>query len=541
MGAGRGGVGLGGQSSTTSIAPQQQQQQHQQRSLHFEAQQTPAVMDEFLEDMFAMPWDYNAGQGAMMMERAGTGAAMAGVEAASNINHNSNIGGGSSMAAATQQQQKMFSMPLIQQQPRLLNNNNGSGALSGVNQAQLVSSQASQLSSQQQQQGKEMRSEVCGMEGISVATQEPGSGSSTGLQMNNAAGLQQQQQGGSLTGSASVGSSGSEDSGGQLGRGDHSPSPPTALTWQQQQQPPYVGAVPPSLPMSLAQAKVENILGRGEFNSHNAQMLGKRFREDEEGLLQENHSGITGSGPTSAPSGQGFPGSSQQGLPTVGVRPRVRARRGQATDPHSIAERLRRERIAERMKALQELVPNSNKTDKASMLDEIIDYVKFLQLQVKILSMSRLGGAGAVASTASDHPAEGSNTAAATISRSLGTPTPVQDGIALTERQVTRLMEDDMGSAMQYLQSKGLCLMPIALATAISTTNSRGSHTATVGAGDRQKATAAGSNGGLAADGLVSEHSSKDNNREVESTNGTTTSMAIAKAPKGEGKPSDGP
>ncbi len=157
MGTGRGGVGLGGQSSTTSIAPQQQQQQ-QQRSLHFEAQQTP-VMDEFLEDMFAMPWDYNAGQGAMVMERAGTGAAMAGVEAASNINHNSNIGGSSSMAAAAQQQQKMFSMPLIQQQPRLLsNNNNGSGALSGVDQAQLVSSQASQLSSQQQQQGKEFES-----------------------------------------------------------------------------------------------------------------------------------------------------------------------------------------------------------------------------------------------------------------------------------------------------------------------------------------------------------------------------------------------
>ncbi|KAF3579242.1 hypothetical protein DY000_02034310 [Brassica cretica] len=66
-------------------------------------------------------------------------------------------------------------------------------------------------------------------------------------------------------------------------------------------------------------------------------------------------------------------------------RTKVRARRGQATDPHSIAERLRRERIAERMKALQELVPNGNKTDKASMLDEIIDYVKFLQLQVKVL------------------------------------------------------------------------------------------------------------------------------------------------------------
>lgn len=87
-------------------------------------------------------------------------------------------------------------------------------------------------------------------------------------------------------------------------------------------------------------------------------------------------------------------------------RQRVRARRGQATDPHSIAERLRRERIAERMKALQELVPNANKTDKASMLDEIIDYVKFLQLQVKVLSMSRLGGAAAVAPLVADLSSE---------------------------------------------------------------------------------------------------------------------------------------
>ncbi|CAN1165224.1 bHLH transcription factor RHL1 [Linum perenne] len=87
-------------------------------------------------------------------------------------------------------------------------------------------------------------------------------------------------------------------------------------------------------------------------------------------------------------------------------KPRVRARRGQATDPHSIAERLRRERIAERMKSLQELVPNANKTDKASMLDEIIDYVKFLQLQVKVLSMSRLGGASATTPLVGDISSE---------------------------------------------------------------------------------------------------------------------------------------
>jgi hypothetical protein len=65
---------------------------------------------------------------------------------------------------------------------------------------------------------------------------------------------------------------------------------------------------------------------------------------------------------------------------------------------------LRRERIAERMRALQELVPNTNKTDRAAMLDEILDYVKFLRLQVKVLSMSRLGGAGAVAQLVADIP-----------------------------------------------------------------------------------------------------------------------------------------
>ncbi|KAG8374530.1 hypothetical protein BUALT_Bualt10G0004500 [Buddleja alternifolia] len=39
----------------------------------------------------------------------------------------------------------------------------------------------------------------------------------------------------------------------------------------------------------------------------------------------------------------------------------VRARRGQATDGHSLAERARREKISERMKILQDLVPGCNK------------------------------------------------------------------------------------------------------------------------------------------------------------------------------------
>ncbi|XP_022737151.1 transcription factor bHLH137-like [Durio zibethinus] len=66
----------------------------------------------------------------------------------------------------------------------------------------------------------------------------------------------------------------------------------------------------------------------------------------------------------------------------------VRARRGQATDSHSLAERVRREKISERMKTLQRLVPGCDKvTGKALMLDEIINYVQTLQNRVEFLSM----------------------------------------------------------------------------------------------------------------------------------------------------------
>ncbi|KAG9135293.1 hypothetical protein Leryth_015194 [Lithospermum erythrorhizon] len=66
----------------------------------------------------------------------------------------------------------------------------------------------------------------------------------------------------------------------------------------------------------------------------------------------------------------------------------TRAKRGQATNSHSLAERVRRERISERMRLLQELVPGCDKiTGKAMMLDEIINYVQSLQNQVEFLSM----------------------------------------------------------------------------------------------------------------------------------------------------------
>ncbi|XP_050376892.1 transcription factor bHLH128-like [Argentina anserina] len=146
-------------------------------------------------------------------------------------------------------------------------------------------------------------------------------------------------------------------------------------------------------------------------------------------------------------------------------KPRIRARRGQATDPHSIAERLRREKIADRMKNLQELVTKSNKTDKTSMLEEIIEYVKLLQQQIKVLSARRLGATGAVLL---EDQKKGSN--------GISSDSSLLDRVAhdnsfneIAFEQVLKLMETDVSKAMHYLQSKGLCMMSIPLANAILT------------------------------------------------------------------------
>ncbi|XP_062228150.1 transcription factor BHLH6-like isoform X2 [Phragmites australis] len=63
------------------------------------------------------------------------------------------------------------------------------------------------------------------------------------------------------------------------------------------------------------------------------------------------------------------------------------SKRSRAAEVHNLSEKRRRSKINEKMKALQSLIPNSNKTDKASMLDDAIEYLKHLQLQVQMLSM----------------------------------------------------------------------------------------------------------------------------------------------------------
>ncbi|KAK6940749.1 Myc-type, basic helix-loop-helix (bHLH) domain [Dillenia turbinata] len=261
------------------------------------------------------------------------------------------------------------------------------------------------------------------------------------------------------------------------------------------------------LSLGLEQGKTSGFLKPGDT----ATGSGKRFRDDVDASAGAKSCLISVYSPQ-AFHGQPMPTTVAAAPHPPAIRPRVRARRGQATDPHSIAERLRRERIAERIRALQELVPSVNKsfpvenfafsrspvhgwmsnhfpfqpksvnvivvaegtmlvghlyrqTDRAAMLDEIVDYVKFLRLQVKVLSMSRLGGAGAVAPLVTDIPLSSVEEDASEGGRNQ--PAWEKWSNDGTERQVAKLMEENVGAAMQFLQSKALCIMPISLATAI--------------------------------------------------------------------------
>ncbi|KAK6945994.1 Myc-type, basic helix-loop-helix (bHLH) domain [Dillenia turbinata] len=77
--------------------------------------------------------------------------------------------------------------------------------------------------------------------------------------------------------------------------------------------------------------------------------------------------------------------SSSKAAAALNLNGRRRASKGSATDPQSVYARKRRERINERLRILQGLVPNGTKVDISTMLEEAVQYVKFLQLQIMLL------------------------------------------------------------------------------------------------------------------------------------------------------------
>ncbi|KAK9281760.1 hypothetical protein L1049_004665 [Liquidambar formosana] len=114
------------------------------------------------------------------------------------------------------------------------------------------------------------------------------------------------------------------------------------------------------------------------------------------------------------------------------------------------ADRRRRLRIAERLKALQELLPYPEEGFKASVLDDVIDHVKYLQLQLKDLSQSRLGG------ESSSNPfvfLEG-------YGHYLFHEQMMNEPL---EEMMGKLLEVNPSAAAQLLASRGLSIMPMAL------------------------------------------------------------------------------
>ncbi|XP_042516145.1 transcription factor RSL2-like [Macadamia integrifolia] len=114
-----------------------------------------------------------------------------------------------------------------------------------------------------------------------------------------------------------------------------------------------------------------------EENAATGQTSSSDCSEDDSNASQE----LNGAGATSSSKG-----SEALNL----LKGKTRASRGSATDPQSLYARKRRERINERLRILQNLVPNGTKVDISTMLEEAVQYVKFLQLQIKLLSSNDL-------------------------------------------------------------------------------------------------------------------------------------------------------
>ncbi|KAK2648775.1 hypothetical protein Ddye_016264 [Dipteronia dyeriana] len=60
-------------------------------------------------------------------------------------------------------------------------------------------------------------------------------------------------------------------------------------------------------------------------------------------------------------------------------------KRIRAAKVHNLSEKRRMVKISTKMNTLKEMIPNCNKTDRASILDNAVNYVQFVKLQTELL------------------------------------------------------------------------------------------------------------------------------------------------------------
>ncbi|KAK1366911.1 putative ROOT HAIR DEFECTIVE 6-LIKE 2 [Heracleum sosnowskyi] len=126
------------------------------------------------------------------------------------------------------------------------------------------------------------------------------------------------------------------------------------------------------------QAKKNKSVSTDEDSTLNgpiAQSSSSYSSEDDSNTSQELNGGAT---------------SDSKGSAALNSSKKPRAGRGAATDPQSLYARKRREKINERLRILQNLVPNGTKVDISTMLEDAVHYVQFLQLQIKLLSSDEM-------------------------------------------------------------------------------------------------------------------------------------------------------
>ncbi|KAH7510931.1 hypothetical protein FEM48_ZijujUnG0066100 [Ziziphus jujuba var. spinosa] len=148
----------------------------------------------------------------------------------------------------------------------------------------------------------------------------------------------------------------------------------TDSTPQNLKKKPRVSRKVPKSKKRAGSKKRQKQASNGKDEESNTQSTSSYSSEDDNASLESN-GGLTSDTKPSA---------------AVNLNGKTRASRGSATDPQSLYARKRRERINERLRILQNLVPNGTKVDISTMLEEAVHYVKFMQLQIKLLSSEDL-------------------------------------------------------------------------------------------------------------------------------------------------------